>query len=225
MSCHVKKGVGEVWHGDSHGHEILTMKLHLIFALALALALSTWAVPMMASKLRKALGIASISLSFGLAPTICHANVREVGDIETTGFFLKDKLKVSAFTDPKVTGVTLFLSDFDRPALEKLNNVFDDPSSASISCVKSGPISIQGIDTSKSGEEIFEESKNLIFKQIRVRRLFDKQSNSLIYVSYNTRLNKGDDTNKSRFKSSMCAVNLYEPTAVAATSTVTTPKP
>ena len=167
-------------------------------------------------RLQKALGIASVSLSIALtsfAPTICNANVREIGDVETTGLFLKDKLKVTAFTDPKVSGVTLFLSDFDRPALEKLGNVFDDPSSASISCVKSGPISIQGIDTSKNGEEVFEESKNLIFKQIRVRRLFDKQSNSLVYVSYNTRFNKGDDTNKSRFKSSMCAVNLYEPTA------------
>ena len=168
-------------------------------------------------RLQKALGVASVSLSIALtsfAPTICNANVREIGDVETTGLFLKDKLKVTAFTDPKVSGVALFLSDFDRPALEKLGNVFDDPSSASISCVKSGPISIQGIDTSKNGEEVFEESKNLIFKQIRVRRLFDKQSNSLVYVSYNTRFNKGDDTNKSRFRSSMCAVNLYEPTAV-----------
>ena len=171
------------------------------------------------SRLRKALSVASVSLSISLAsftPTICNANnIREVGDIETTGLFLKDKLKVTTFTDPKVSGVTLFLSDFDRPALEKLGNVFDDPSSASISCVRSGPISIQGIDTSKSGEEVFEESKNLIFKQIRVRRLFDKQSNSLVYVSYNTRFNKGDDTNKSRFKSSMCAVNLYDPIAPA----------
>ena len=29
-----------------------------------------------------------------------------------------------------------------------------------------------------------------------------------VYVSYNTRLDKGDDSNKSRFKSSLCAVNL-----------------
>ena len=194
---------------------ILTMALLACGGLALKLNQNS------AYKLQKALGIASASLSVALAtfmPNVCYANVREIGDIETTGLLLKDTLKVNAFTDPKVDGVTLFISDFDRPALEKLSNVFDDPSSASISCVKSGPIAIKGIDTSKNGEEVFEASKNLIFKQIRVRRLFDKESNSLVYVSYNTRLNKGDDTNKSRFRSSMCAVNLYEPTVPAALS-------
>jgi hypothetical protein len=29
-----------------------------------------------------------------------------------------------------------------------------------------------------------------------------------VYVSYSTRLDKNDDANKSRFKSSLCAVNL-----------------
>lgn len=47
---------------------------------------------------------------------------------------------VTAFEDPKVSGVTLYLSDFDRPAIEKLGNIFDDPSSASLTCVQTGPI-------------------------------------------------------------------------------------
>jgi hypothetical protein len=33
-------------------------------------------------------------------------------------------------------------------------------------------------------------------------------SSTVVYVSYNTRLDKNDDSNKSRFKSSLCAVNL-----------------
>ena len=129
-------------------------------------------------------------------------------DITTSGLFLKDSLKVTAFTDPKVSGVTLYLSDFDRPALEKLGNVFDDPSSASIACVKTGPVVVKGVDKSKGGEEVFEESKNLIFKQIRVKRLLDENTNTLVYVSYSTRFDKSNDNNKSRFKSSMCAVNF-----------------
>lgn len=32
----------------------------------------------------------------------------------------QDKLKVEAFSDPKVQGVTLYLSDFDRPVADKL---------------------------------------------------------------------------------------------------------
>lgn len=38
--------------------------------------------------------------------------------------------------------------------------------------------------------------------------MYDKESKAIIYVSYSTRLSKNDDDNKSRFKSSLCAVPL-----------------
>jgi len=41
-----------------------------------------------------------------------------------------------------------------------------------------------------------------------VQRIYDAEKKTAIYVSFNTRLDKNDDTNKSRFKSSVCAVNL-----------------
>jgi len=34
----------------------------------------------------------------------------------------QDKLNVEAFSDPKVQGVTLYLSDFSRPVADKLMN-------------------------------------------------------------------------------------------------------
>lgn len=39
-------------------------------------------------------------------------------------FFIvgQDKLNVEAFPDPKVQGVTLYLSDFTRPVADKLMN-------------------------------------------------------------------------------------------------------
>lgn len=36
--------------------------------------------------------------------------------------YLQDKLNVEAFSDPKVKGVTLYLSDFSRPVADKLIN-------------------------------------------------------------------------------------------------------
>jgi catabolite regulation protein CreA len=59
-------------------------------------------------------------------------------------------------------------------------------------------------------KEVFKESKSLLFKSLRVQRIYDKERNTLVYVSFNTRLDKNDDSNKSRFKSSLCAVNLDE---------------
>eukprot|EP01038_Epipyxis_sp_PR26KG_P008166 gene8166-11052_t len=142
---------------------------------------------------------------------ILSTNAREVGNIATSGFIFKDSMKINAFVDPKIQGITLYISDFERPITEKLSkDFFNDPSSSSITCVKSGPINLKdsGISLDSSGEEVFEESRNLFFKQIRVNRIYDPQAKTLIYVSFNTRFDKGNDSNKSRFKSSLCAVHI-----------------
>ena len=58
------------------------------------------------------------------------------------------------------------------------------------------------------GEEIFKENKNLFLKSVNVNRIFDKETNTVLYASFSNRADKGGDTNKSRFKASLCAVNL-----------------
>lgn len=42
---------------------------------------------------------------------------------------------------------------------------------------------------------------------IRVRRVYDESSNTMVYASYSTRFNS-KDSNKSRYKSSICAVHI-----------------
>jgi catabolite regulation protein CreA len=108
-----------------------------------------------------------------------------------------------------VDGVTIYIADFRRPLAERLQkDFFSDPSQASVACVRTGDVKMRGIDMSKAGEEVFSEARSLLFKTIRVRRVYDKEANAIIYVSYSTRLTKNDDDNKSRFKSSLCAVPL-----------------
>jgi len=136
---------------------------------------------------------------------------RIVGELKGSGLVFKDTLQIERFDDPKVKGVTLYISNFDRPITEKLSgkNFFNDPSYASVGCAKTGPIAIaDNIGKGKGGEEVFEESKSLLFKTLRVQRIYDEEKNTVVYVSFNTRLDKNDDSNKARFKSSLCAVNL-----------------
>ena len=86
---------------------------------------------------------------------------------------------------------------------------FSDPSTASVACAKTGKVAIaDNINTSTAGEEVFKESRSLLFKDLRVQRIYDVDTNTMVYVSFSTRLDKSDDTNKSRFASSLCAVNL-----------------
>ena len=114
------------------------------------------------------------------------------------------------FKDPKVSGVELFVSEYERPLTERLaRNFFSDPTQAAVTCVRTGPVTLaDDIDSSAIGEEVFSQARALLFKSVKVRRLYDRESGTIIYVSYSERLNKQEDENKSRFKTSICAVNV-----------------
>jgi catabolite regulation protein CreA len=148
---------------------------------------------------------------FSLVSPANAVESKVVGALKGSGLVFKDTLQIERFEDPKVQGVVLYISNFDRPITEKLSggNFFNDPSYASVACARTGPISIaDNIAKGPQGEEVFEESRSLLFKTLRVQRVYDEEKKTVVYVSYNTRFDKNDDTNKSRFKSSLCAVNL-----------------
>ena len=93
---------------------------------------------------------------------------------------------VEAVADPKVGGVTCHLIHFDRSVIDRLTkgNWFENPSNSSISCQQTGPIAIGKIATSAKGEEVFSERMSLFFKSIAVRRIYDKATDTLVYVAY-----------------------------------------
>jgi CreA protein len=109
-------------------------------------------------------------------------NKNQVGDVSLGLLTLKD-IKIERLIDPKVIGVTCFIahviSDLD----------FVDPSNTSISCRQTGDITLaqlKSIDGSDSGEVVFNRSKSIFFKTLKIRRIFDKSSSTLIYLSYST---------------------------------------
>ena len=93
---------------------------------------------------------------------------------------------VEAVSDPKVGGVTCHLVRFDRSVIDRLSkgNWFENPSNSGISCQQTGPIVIGKIVTGARGEEVFSQRMSLIFKSIAVRRIYDKSSDTLVYVAY-----------------------------------------
>lgn len=168
------------------------------------------------------------------APQPASANESKVvGQLKGSGLVFKDTLSIERFEDPKVKGVVLYISNFDRPVTEKFSkgNFFNDPSYASVACARTGQkVAIaDNINKTPQGEEVFEESRSLLFKTLRVQRVYDEDKKTAVYVSYNTRLDKNDDSNKSRFKSSLCAVNLddyaVDAAPVAAAAAPATAKP
>ena len=66
----------------------------------------------------------------------------------------------------------------------------------SIACRQTGEITkamLDQIDTSKSGEVVFTTSKSILFKHLKIRRIFDQDNRTLVYLSYSTKETAGSD--------------------------------
>uniref|UniRef100_UPI0015D4560C CreA family protein n=1 Tax=Ningiella ruwaisensis TaxID=2364274 RepID=UPI0015D4560C len=136
-----------------------------------------------------------ISLSF----TMLACSDSEVGDV-SLGIFTTKDIKIDALQDPIVTGVTCHISSIEA------NLDLSDPSDSSIACRQTGPITaqmIKAIDKSPSGDVVFKKSKSIFFKNMKVRRIYDPKSQSLMYVSYSTKETSGS------FKHSLSTVPLW----------------
>uniref|UniRef100_A0A486XTR7 Conserved uncharacterized protein CreA n=1 Tax=Rheinheimera sp. BAL341 TaxID=1708203 RepID=A0A486XTR7_9GAMM len=133
-------------------------------------------------------------------------NKNEVGDVSLGVFTTKD-IKLDAFSDPVITGVTCHVSSIEA------NLDFSDPSDSSIACRQTGPITaemIAKIDKSKNGEVLFTKSKSIFFKSMKIRRIFDAENQTLMYLSYSTKETSGS------FKHSLSTVPLWGTDAYAA---------
>ncbi|MBU2115376.1 MAG: CreA family protein [Gammaproteobacteria bacterium] len=130
----------------------------------------------------------------------------EVGDV-SLGIFTTKDIKLDAINDPVVTGVTCHVSSIEA------NLDFSDPSDSSIACRQTGPITaemIAKIDKSKNGEVLFTKSKSIFFKSMKIRRIYDTENQTLMYLSYSTKETSGS------FKHSLSTVPLWGTDAYSA---------
>lgn len=104
-----------------------------------------------------------------------------------------DKIVVDGFDDPKVKGVACHISRAQTGGIKGGVGVAEDTSDASIACRQIGPISFVG--ELKDGEQVFDERRSLLFKQLQVVRFFDRERNVLVYVSYSDRVIEGSPKN------------------------------
>lgn len=115
----------------------------------------------------------------------------EVGRIGVD--WIGNDILIEALPDPKVQGVTCHVSYFERSTLDRLvqGNWFEDPSNSSIACRQTGPITLGDIARGPEGEEIFRESRSLLFKTLRVTRIYDEANNTLVYLTHAAELGSG----------------------------------
>jgi CreA protein len=97
------------------------------------------------------------------------ARADDVDCVSTTFNLLSpnDKVCVSDFDDPKVPGVTCFISQARKGGWGQPLGLNEDPSNFSVSCRQMGPISTD-ISTLPEKEEVFTEKTSIFFKATRI---------------------------------------------------------
>ena len=105
------------------------------------------------------------------AASFVHAD--EVGCTSTTFrvFGANDKICVESFKDPKVEGVVCHVSRAETGGMKGAVGLAEDTSDASVACRQVGPIVVKG--NLSDGEDVFKESRSLLFKKLQVVRFYD----------------------------------------------------
>ncbi|MFN7101944.1 MAG: CreA family protein [Pseudorhizobium sp.] len=138
---------------------------------------------------RLAVLASAAAISCGLLASGALAEV--VGEVGVD--WIGNDIIVEAVADPEVKGVTCHVTYFDRSIIDRLKqgNWFEDPSNSSIACRQTGPIEIGDIDLSKGGEEVFRQGRSLIWKDLLVKRIYDKTNDTLVYLAHSRQVIEG----------------------------------
>ncbi|QKE64502.1 CreA family protein [Aquipseudomonas campi] len=122
-------------------------------------------------------------------------SAEEIGEVSTVFKWVgpNDKIVVEAFDDPKVEGVTCYLSRAKTGGVKGGLGLAEDRAEASIACRQVGAIRFSG--KLEDGEEVFKERTSLVFKTMQVVRFFDEKRNTLVYLVYSDRIIEGSPQN------------------------------
>ena len=123
------------------------------------------------------------------------ASAEEIGQVSTVFKFVgpNDRIVVEAFDDPKVEGVTCYLSRAKTGGIKGGLGLAEDRAEASIACRQVGPIRMS--DKMEDGEVVFKERTSLVFKTMQVVRFFDEARSTLVYLVYSDRVVEGSPQN------------------------------
>jgi CreA protein len=127
---------------------------------------------------------------------LCTSTLAEpIGEVDTVFKLIgpDHKIVVDAHDDPKVSGVTCYVSRAKTGGISGAIGLAEDKAEASIACRQVGPISFR--EPVKRQEEMFTERISLVFKKLRVVRMVDPKRNVLVYLTYSDRLIEGSPQN------------------------------
>ena len=123
------------------------------------------------------------------------AHAEPIGEVDTVFKFIgpDHKIVVDAYDDPKVAGITCYVSRAKTGGIKGAVGLAEDKAEASIACRQVGPVSF--VKPLPAQDEVFDVRLSILFKKLRVVRMVDKKRNTLVYLSYSDRLIDGSAKN------------------------------
>ena len=132
---------------------------------------------------------------------VCAALLSACSDNDSVsiGLFSATTIEVDSFNDPQIPAITCHISSV------KAHLSVSDPSNMAIACRQTAklPANLRQMVDLSSPRQVFKESKSVLFKSLKVRRTFDTDNQTLIYLAYSTKETSGS------VKNSISTVPLY----------------
>jgi CreA protein len=134
------------------------------------------------------------------APPAVAEETKQIGHVNTAltnlGLTRSHRVVVERFTDPKVQGVSCYISQARTGGLTGMVGLAEDPSRFSLSCAATGPVQVaEGARRGERGELVYESDTSLFFKETRVHRFLDEERGAVVYLAWSTRLVDGSPFN------------------------------
>ncbi len=136
---------------------------------------------------RLSLVAGSLLLGASALTTADAADSTRIGAVSTTFRLLgrNDQIVVDRYDDPRVDGVSCYMSHAETGGVKGTLGLATDPSRFSIACRATGKLVPHG--ELPASETVFDESTSFFFKVLRVTRLYDAQKRVLVYLVWSTK--------------------------------------
>lgn len=124
------------------------------------------------------------------------AQAEQIGEVSTVFRFLgkNDRIVIEAYDDPKVQGITCFVSRARTGGISGTVGLAEDKSDASIACRQVGD-TLQFKSKLPQQENVFSERTSILFKRLHIVRVVDPARNTLVYLTYSDKLIDGSPQN------------------------------
>jgi CreA protein len=150
-----------------------------------------------AGKANRAAGILAMLalIGFAAAITSCERKRHLVGSVNTEFKLLgpDHKIVIESYDDPKIDGITVFISKSQTGGIKGAVGLAEDTSDASVAVRQTGPIKVK--ERFENGEDAFTEKRSVLFKRLHVSRFWDAPHQSFVYVVWTDRVITGSPRN------------------------------